>query len=544
MTTSENSGPKTGTATSPELDEDLEITKVRIGTVPGNGSPGSAASSAGSAGAGEIPEPAAVQEKTTAERVDDLAEPKTATGPGSAESRDGAAATDPAPKAAQASAPESGPAGSTPVAPTPASPTPASRESAPSSPAAGAAPTGGEAKPAGAPTPGTSPSGPSSPVPPSAPPTGSSSSSSTSGVPVQGGIWRSAYAAGDSSPAATTPSTSAPGPAAANPPASGRAAVPPVPPPPSANPFDTVSANAASGNGLPGRTSAGAVPVTAPGAVGASPAREPWNRPVQPSVSNRVPAAEGEGDEASSPLADAAAGVKAGAVKAAAAALAAARSAAKKVSSVLPETNTDNETPAPAAPGPRPEMHYAAGGVRGTAVPVGVPVGAPGVGAPGVGTPGGVPGGRPGAGGVPGPGAVPPGVPQPQSGQLPRVPAGPRRVRLAVSRVDPWSVMKLAFLLSVAVAIMAVVATGVFWSVLNSLGVFVRVEEFVANAIGPQYDVTNLTQYFEMNRWLSLATLVAICNIILTTALATLMAFLYNITAALVGGVHMTLTDD
>ncbi|MCF4120455.1 DUF3566 domain-containing protein [Antribacter sp. KLBMP9083] len=541
MTTSENSGPKTGTATSPELDEDLDITKVRIGTVPGNASPGSAASSAGSTGAGEIPEPAAVQEKTTAERVDDLARPKTATGPGSTESPDGAARTEPepGPKAPQTPAPGSGPteskaaeskpaaeassalkpAAPTPAPPTPAVPTPAAHESAP--------------------TPGTSPSGLSSPVPPSAPPTGSSSSSSTSGVPVQGGIWRSAYAAGDSSPAATAPSTSAPGPAAVNGSASGRTAVPPVPPPPAANPFSTVPTSAASGKGLPGRSAADAVPGTAPATVGASPVREPWNRPVQQSTSNDVPAVEGEGDEASSPLADAAAGVKAGAVKAAAAALAAARSAAKKVSSVLPESSTDDETPAPPPPGSRPEMHYAAGGVRGTAVPVGVPVGVPGVG-----TPGGIPGAMPGAGGVPRPGAVPPGAPQPQSGQLPRVPAGPRRVRLAVSRVDPWSVMKLAFLLSVAVAIMVVVATGVFWSVLNSLGVFVRVEEFVANAIGPQYDVTNLTQYFEMNRWLSLATLVAICNIILTTALATLMAFLYNITAALVGGVHMTLTDD
>ena len=36
-----------------------------------------------------------------------------------------------------------------------------------------------------------------------------------------------------------------------------------------------------------------------------------------------------------------------------------------------------------------------------------------------------------------------------------------RRARLVLSRVDPWSVMKLAFLLAVAVAIMTVVATAV-----------------------------------------------------------------------------------
>ena len=47
-----------------------------------------------------------------------------------------------------------------------------------------------------------------------------------------------------------------------------------------------------------------------------------------------------------------------------------------------------------------------------------------------------------------------------------------RRARLVLSRVDPWSVMKLAFLLSIALAIVAVVAVFVLWSVLDAMGVF------------------------------------------------------------------------
>ena len=43
---------------------------------------------------------------------------------------------------------------------------------------------------------------------------------------------------------------------------------------------------------------------------------------------------------------------------------------------------------------------------------------------------------------------------------------------------------------------------------------------------------------------LSIATLVAVVDIFLITALATIGAFLYNITAALVGGVHVTMTDE
>ncbi|MBO0608232.1 DUF3566 domain-containing protein [Myceligenerans salitolerans] len=166
-------------------------------------------------------------------------------------------------------------------------------------------------------------------------------------------------------------------------------------------------------------------------------------------------------------------------------------------------------------------MHYTAGAVRGSAsapVEETVPVGA---------------GGRPEDDTAPGPA---PGV-------APRPSAGPRRVRLAISRIDPWSVMKLAFLLSVAIAIMTVVATVVFWSVIDSLGVFDNVQTFVTDAIGEETNF-NVMQYVEFERVVSLATLVAICNVVLLTALATIMTFLYNITAALVGGVHMTLTDD
>ncbi|WP_244666736.1 DUF3566 domain-containing protein [Myceligenerans indicum] len=230
-------------------------------------------------------------------------------------------------------------------------------------------------------------------------------------------------------------------------------------------------------------------------------------------VTSESVAQNGEADEAAS--------MKQGAVKAAQAALAAARNAARKVSSAMPETSTSSTEPQqPASPVPA-EMHYSAGAVHGSAsVPLEetVPVGG-NAGPDGDTTPGSMPGVTPKAGG------------------------GPRRVRLAISRIDPWSVMKLAFLLSVAIAIMTVVATVVFWSVIDSLGVFDKIQTFVTDAIGEETNF-NVMQYVEFERVVSLSTLVAICNVVLLTALATIMTFLYNITAALVGGVHMTLTDD
>ncbi|MFC7403925.1 DUF3566 domain-containing protein [Georgenia alba] len=119
---------------------------------------------------------------------------------------------------------------------------------------------------------------------------------------------------------------------------------------------------------------------------------------------------------------------------------------------------------------------------------------------------------------------------------------GPRRVRLSVSRIDPWSVMKLSFLLSVAIGIMIVVAAALAWFVLDRMHVFASVEELLISIGSPEF--LELLDYVAFDRVMSFATIVAVFDVLLLTAMGTIMAFLYNITAALVGGLHLTLTDD
>ena len=120
---------------------------------------------------------------------------------------------------------------------------------------------------------------------------------------------------------------------------------------------------------------------------------------------------------------------------------------------------------------------------------------------------------------------------------------GPRRVRLSVSRLDPWSVMKLSFLLSIAVGIMIVVASVVFWMVLDGLHVFTEVNDMIVDILGEETKVSIL-QFVELKRVVSLSTMIAIVDVVLLTALSTIAAFIYNVVAALVGGVHVTLTDE
>ena len=122
-------------------------------------------------------------------------------------------------------------------------------------------------------------------------------------------------------------------------------------------------------------------------------------------------------------------------------------------------------------------------------------------------------------------------------------PSVARKVRLAVARIDPWSVMKLSFLLSVAIGIMLVVAAAVIWYTLDGLAVFTSVNNTIAEITGDT-KFFDLLEYVAFKRMISLATMIAVVDVVILTALSTIGAFLYNIVAALVGGINVTLTDD
>ncbi|WP_110180848.1 DUF3566 domain-containing protein [Nocardioides solisilvae] len=122
----------------------------------------------------------------------------------------------------------------------------------------------------------------------------------------------------------------------------------------------------------------------------------------------------------------------------------------------------------------------------------------------------------------------------------------PRRARLRLTRLDPWSVMKTSFLLSVAFGIVTFVAVFIIWSVLGAAGVWESINETVASVADPKDSPSafDITEYVGMSRVLGFTALVAVVDVILLTAIATLGAFLYNMAAALLGGVEVTLAED
>ncbi|BCW61035.1 hypothetical protein HAV21_17825 [Paenarthrobacter sp. MSM-2-10-13] len=159
--------------------------------------------------------------------------------------------------------------------------------------------------------------------------------------------------------------------------------------------------------------------------------------------------------------------------------------------------------------------------------------------------PAGAPGQRPAQ-----PGQRPAGTPAQRPSQggpglvKPAPKAKVRRARLLVSKVDPWSVLKMAFLLSVALGIVTVVAAIVLWTVLDLTGIFDQVDSLLGTLAGSEGSGFELKKIASLGQVASFATIIAVVNVVLLTALSMLSAVLYNISATLVGGVGVTLTDD
>ncbi|MFI1128744.1 DUF3566 domain-containing protein [Streptomyces althioticus] len=120
-----------------------------------------------------------------------------------------------------------------------------------------------------------------------------------------------------------------------------------------------------------------------------------------------------------------------------------------------------------------------------------------------------------------------------------------RKARLRVAKADPWSVMKVSFLLSIALGICTIVAAAVLWMVMDVMGVFSTVGGTISEATGSEgSNGFDLQSFLSLPNVLMFTTVIAVIDVILATALATLGAFIYNLSAGFVGGVELTLAED
>lgn len=121
-----------------------------------------------------------------------------------------------------------------------------------------------------------------------------------------------------------------------------------------------------------------------------------------------------------------------------------------------------------------------------------------------------------------------------------------RKARLRMTRVDPWSVMKTAFLLAIAFGIVTWVAVFIIWSAIGAAGVFDNINNTVREVLGNQEgaDPFQIEDYINTGKVMGFTTLLACADVLIITALATLGSFLYNIAATLLGGLEVTLASE
>jgi hypothetical protein len=136
--------------------------------------------------------------------------------------------------------------------------------------------------------------------------------------------------------------------------------------------------------------------------------------------------------------------------------------------------------------------------------------------------------------------------PKPQSaaGQPPASAAASRRAQLAIARVEPWSVMKFSFMVSLVGYVILFVAVAVTYFVFQKIGVFTDIERTVGLVTSTKgRSGADAASWFSASRVLGYTMLVGAVNVILITALSTVGAVLYNLVTMMSGGIEVTLRE-
>jgi Transmembrane domain of unknown function (DUF3566) len=117
----------------------------------------------------------------------------------------------------------------------------------------------------------------------------------------------------------------------------------------------------------------------------------------------------------------------------------------------------------------------------------------------------------------------------------------PRQAALQLKRLDPWSVLKLALVLAVVLFFIWLVAVGVLYGVLDGMGVWDRLNGTYADLVSGEAPTGS--PLISAGRVFGLAAVIGAINSLLFAVAITVGAFVYNVSADLVGGIEVTLSE-
>ena len=118
---------------------------------------------------------------------------------------------------------------------------------------------------------------------------------------------------------------------------------------------------------------------------------------------------------------------------------------------------------------------------------------------------------------------------------------GPVRASMQIRHIDPWSALKVSLLLSVALFFVWMIAVAFLYLVLGGMGVWSKLNSNVGDLLtstsGGGGELVSSGTIFGG------AALIGLVNIVLLSAMATIGAFIYNLSTDIVGGIEVTLAD-
>jgi hypothetical protein len=141
-----------------------------------------------------------------------------------------------------------------------------------------------------------------------------------------------------------------------------------------------------------------------------------------------------------------------------------------------------------------------------------------------------------------GTGYVPGGQREANASEPPRVSRsrnrGPRRARLQLRHINPWTVLKFSAVLSIALFFVWLIMVGVLYGILDGAGIISKINDAVTTINGPgsRPPVTSTIVFGG-------AAIIGVVNMVLFIALSTIGSIVYNLCADLVGGIEFTLSE-
>ena len=119
-----------------------------------------------------------------------------------------------------------------------------------------------------------------------------------------------------------------------------------------------------------------------------------------------------------------------------------------------------------------------------------------------------------------------------------------RHANLVIARLEPWSVMKFSFLISLVAWVILFVAVTLLYYALSGLGVFAAIQRTLESVTSSQQSPgVSLAAWTSASRVLGYTMLIGAVDIILITALSTVGAVIYNLVTHLGGGIEITLKE-